>query len=171
MEKEIWMLIPGYEYYYASNFGRVKSLAWGKERILKTHLDRCGYLRVVLGKKQKTVHSLVWVTFNGPVPKGYEINHINEDKTDCSLSNLSLTTKKENCNWGTRNRRISEGLTNGKTSKRVFQFDLDGNFIREWISLAEIRRSLGFCTSDISLCCRGKQASAYNHKWKYADIQ
>lgn len=44
------------------------------------------------------VHRLVWETFNGPVPEGMEIDHINRDKHDNRLSNLRLVSHRENCN-------------------------------------------------------------------------
>ena len=42
------------------------------------------------------VHRFVWECLKGPIPKGMEINHINEDKTDNRLENLELVTQKEN---------------------------------------------------------------------------
>ena len=42
------------------------------------------------------VHRFVYEYFNGIIPKGYQINHINEDKTDNRLENLELVTQKEN---------------------------------------------------------------------------
>ena len=59
-------------------------------------------------------------------------------------------------------------LKNGKTSKKVLQFTLTGEFIREWPSTAECERN-GFDSSFISACCRGKYKSAYGFKWMYAD--
>ena len=59
-------------------------------------------------------------------------------------------------------------LKNGKTSKKVLQFTLTGEFIREWPSTAECERN-GFDSSFISACCRGKYKSAYGFKWCYAE--
>ena len=42
------------------------------------------------------VHRFVWEWFNGPIPEGYQINHINENKEDNRLENLELVTAKEN---------------------------------------------------------------------------
>lgn len=47
---EIWKTIPNYEDYQVSNLGNVKSLKWGKERILKGALDDKGYFNVVILK-------------------------------------------------------------------------------------------------------------------------
>ena len=54
-----------------------------------------------------------------------------------------------------------------KLSKKVLQFTLDGEFVREWSSMAECGRN-GFNHSAVSACCRGKLKSAYGFKWCYA---
>jgi hypothetical protein len=98
-----------------SDFGRVKSLSYNtkKEKILKTGRKGSGYVKVVLHKKGKRqdflLHRLVWSTFNGPIPKGLVVNHLNEIKDDNRLENLEVCTQKENINYGTCKARISEG--------------------------------------------------------------
>lgn len=44
------------------------------------------------------VHKAIWETFMGEIPEGYEIDHINTDKTDNRLENLRCVTHKENIN-------------------------------------------------------------------------
>lgn len=59
-----------------------------------------GYLQVKVTVDGFTytryLHNLVWEAFNGRIPEGFEINHINHIKADCSLDNLELVTHKEN---------------------------------------------------------------------------
>lgn len=55
-----------------------------------------------------------------------------------------------------------------KYKKKVRQYTLDGEFIKEWASLHEIKRELGFECSAISNCCKGKAKTAYKHLWKFA---
>lgn len=51
---EMWKDIPDYEGdYQESNFGRTKSLKFGKEKILKPSFHETGYLRIHLAKKGK----------------------------------------------------------------------------------------------------------------------
>ena len=198
MEKEILKTIKNYEgLYEVSNFGRVKSLEridnnnhLVKEKILKNHKDKDGYLIVVLCKegKQKTfkVHRLVAQAFI-PNPNNYpQVNHkdenkennfvyINEDGTaDLEKSNLEWCTNEYNHNYGTRNKRMGEtqkGNTRG--SKPVIQIDKHTNeVINEWISASEAQRQLGIQSSSISQCCTNYPGhkSAGGYKWKYKEV-
>lgn len=177
MKIEYWKPVPGYEgLYWVSDFGRVKSLNYrhtGKEKILILGKDRNGYLRIGLWKDGKAkrflVHRLVWEAFNGPIPEGYDCNHINEDKTDNRLENLNLMTRKENINWGTHNKRISEKMTNGKRSKWVIKLSLNNEILHFYPSTAQVERELGYDQGYISNCCNGKRRTAYGFVWKYAD--
>ena len=65
-------------------------------------------------------------------------------------------------------KKLSKSNTNGKCSKKVLQFTLDGEFIREWPSVMECSRN-GYDFRNISACCRGERKSAYGFKWMYAD--
>jgi hypothetical protein len=101
---EIWKTIYGYEDYQVSSLGNVKSLKWGKERILKGALGSYGYYEVNLlkDKKQKSfrIHKLVAMAFLGHTPDGTNkivVDHINNVRTDNRLENLQLITNRENC--------------------------------------------------------------------------
>ena len=54
-----------------------------------------------------------------------------------------------------------------KMSKKVLQFTLDGEFIREWSSTKECGRN-GFSQSAVSACCNGKRKSHKGFIFKYA---
>lgn len=169
MKKEIWKDILGYEgLYQVSNFGRVKSLKFGKERILKLTKDKDGYLIVNLYKNNKSktfkVHRLVAEAFIPNPDNLPQVNHKDEDKSNNILSNLEWCDVKYNQNYGTRNKRIGKSNTNGKRSKPVLQYTLDGKFVREWESYRECKRN-GF--NHVSECCRGKLKSCEGFIWKY----
>ena len=103
MKTEIWKDIKDYEgLYQVSNLGRVKSLKFGKERILSAATNATGYSLVALcnGKtKAITVHQLVAMAFLNHKPCGYKlvVDHINTIKTDNRLENLQVITHRQNC--------------------------------------------------------------------------
>lgn len=49
---------------------------------------------------QRTVHSYVWEFFNGPVPEGMVIDHINGNRLNNSIHNLQVITLKQNLRKG-----------------------------------------------------------------------
>ena len=66
-------------------------------------------------------------------------------------------------------RKMSEAHINGKKSKRVLQLDKNtGEVIRQWSSINEVHRQLGYSQGNISDCCNGKFEQRYGFKWKYA---
>ena len=50
-------------------------------------------------------------------------------------------------------------------SKTVYQYDLNGNFIKEWASLTQIQNELGYYKSEICNCINGKARSGYGYLW------
>lgn len=61
---------------------------------------KAGYYQVKIHNKgsSKTmyIHRLVWIAHNGDIPFGYEVDHVDEDKSNNSLSNLCLLTRRQN---------------------------------------------------------------------------
>lgn len=92
--------IANYPNYQIDNAGNVYSIAWNKFRLLKPIPTHDGYYRVCLckdnNKKILSIHRLVWETYVGPVPAGKQIDHIDRDKTNNSLSNLRLVSPQQN---------------------------------------------------------------------------
>lgn len=61
----------------------------------------------------------------------------------------------------------STGYFNNSLSKKVYQYDLNGNFIKEWTSISEVERQLNIDNSGISMCCKGKIKYFHNNQWRY----
>ena len=183
---EDWKSIEGYEKLYEiSNLGRVKSLNYNgtkKEKILKPSIDKDGYLGVVLcnngNKKSFRVHRLVAMAFI-PNPQNLPIiNHKNQIVNDNRIENLEWCNYVYNNNYADRNKKVAIASRNrmlgkkGKlnpSSKSVLQFTKDGNFIRKWYCITDVEREIGIMHQDISKCCKGKQKTAGNFIWKYAE--
>ncbi len=98
---EIWKDIKGYEgHYQISNFGRVKSIKFGKGRILKNFKYGGEYLGVDLGingiAKQTLVHRLVAGCFVKNLLNKPATNHKDGNKQNNYYKNLEWVTYKEN---------------------------------------------------------------------------
>ena len=99
---EVWKDVKGYEgIYQVSNFGRVKSLMFGKEKLLKLCLSTSGYYNINLynNKNCKTimVHKLVFLSFKNISSNRYfVIDHIDNNKLNNNLNNLQLISNRLN---------------------------------------------------------------------------
>lgn len=169
--EEIWKDIEGFNGdYWVSNLGRVKSLKYGKERILKPR-KQSGYYRVLLYNDKRceySIHRLVAMAFIPNPDNLPQVNHKDENKLNNCVDNLEWCTREYNHNYGTINIRKSQKQLNDKNkSKVVLQYSLDGTFIKEWKSTMDVQRNLGFGQSNISICCRNIRKTAYNYIWKY----
>ena len=172
---ETWKAIAGYEgIYEVSDLGRVKSLKFGKERILKPGGDTHGYLHVILCRdghtKKLFVHRLVAEAFIQNPNNLATVNHKDEVKTNNTVSNLEWMSQKDNLNYGTHNKRVSEARLNHPAfSKQVQMFDKStGELLATFPSTREAERVTGINQGNISKCCLGKYKSAGGYVWRYA---
>lgn len=165
--KEIWKDIKGYEgLYQVSNLGKVKSIKWfnprtnkhyKRNKILKQIVTNKGYLEIKLTKNYKCkifkVHRLVAEAFIPNPNKLPQVNHKSKIKSDNSVSNLEWCT-------GLYNIRYSK-------AKKIIQYDLNDNFIKEWESISDAAKELNIPTTHISKCCLGKLNKTHSYKWRY----
>lgn len=168
--EEIWKDIKGYEgLYQVSNMGRVRSLT--RNIILKSKIERNGYERVKLSvnniPKNYYIHRMVANAFIPNPDNLPQVNHKDENKLNNCVGNLEWCDSKYNINYGTGNKKRQLSNTNGKLSKPVLQYTLEGIFIKEWKSTRDVQRNLGFDHANISECCRNIIKSAHDYLWKY----
>lgn len=180
---EYWKEIEGFEGLYdVSSLGRIRSherickAANGtfqkkRARILTQEITIHGYCRVRLydGEgmpKHYSVHRLVANAFINKVESDKQINHKNEIKTDNRVENLEICTAKQNCNYGTRNERLSARLTdNSKICKPVVQCSKDGRFIKRFESIKAASIETKIDAGHIGNCANGKRKSAGGYVW------
>lgn len=177
---EIWKDIPGYEgMYQVSNLGNIRGvdryvkqmhggLQFKKGQLLRQKKNNRGYKIIILTKyhKQKTftIHRLVAMAFIPNPQQLPEINHIDCDKTNNRVENLEWCDRNQNLNHGERKK-----LHDKAVSKAVCQYDLEGNFIHEWSSIAEAQNELKI--GNISNACSGKYKKAGGYIWKYKEAE
>lgn len=178
---EIWKPVRDYEgLYEVSNLGRVKSLSkfhctsknysslgyWSKEKILKPIIGVQGYLYVNLYKNKKhnfkRIHILVAQAFIKNPNKFPMINHKDENVMNNVVSNLEWCDNKYNLNYGTVQERKAQ-----KLNKPILQFDLNGNFIKEYESITQASKELNNSLNNISQCCLGKSRTSKGYIFKF----
>ena len=145
--------IKNYEGLYAiTSCGKIWS--YRSKRFLRPVTNAKGYLKVGLSKngqkKMYFIHRLVAQAYL-PNPEGLpQVDHIDNDKTHNYLNKLQWITNRDN------NRKSK--------SKPILQYDLDGNFIREWPSATDVGKEF---RKGINNCLKGRAKTSYGYIWRY----
>ena len=189
---EIWKSIEGYkDKYLISNYGNIKSLIDNnkktREKILKQRIGNTGYMYINLWKnskvKSKKIHRLVAEAF---IPNPHNlpcVNHIDGNKLNNNIENLEWCTQSYNIKHAIENNLTNKELlfksgkknimygkhgANNINSKKVLQYDLKNNFIKEWENIKEAQKTLNI--SHISDVCLGKRKTAGGYIWKHKEM-
>lgn len=159
--KEIWKNIKDYnDKYLISNTGKVKSLNYNntkKDKLLKISICN-GYPSVCLWKNNKgkrfRVNRLVAESFI-PNPLNLpEVNHIDENKLNNNVDNLEWCTSRYNCNYGSRNHKLSKPVQ-----------CIETGII--YSSILEAGKQTKINHTHLGDVARGKRKTAGGYHWKY----
>lgn len=61
------------------------------------YLSRDGYPRMKIDGVQRDAHRVYYEHAFGPIPKGFEVDHLCRTRSCVNLAHLELVTKRENC--------------------------------------------------------------------------
>ena len=189
----MWKKIPNTQIYYASDDGQIKTkdfkqpLNWHdtktfyirKGKILKQSINTYGYPCVgitFIGEKRKVVpvHRLIALTFlPKPTENQTQVNHIDGNKLNNSVSNLEWCTASENLkhaykmglNKPTKPMLGRFGKNNPK-SIPIIMCDLQDNEIKRFDSMMDASRETNISVSKICACVNGKRKSTGGYHWK-----
>lgn len=56
-----------------------------------------------------------------------------------------------------------------KRKRPIIQMDLDGNYIKRWLSARDVQNELGYFESNINKCCNNIINTYKGYKWRYDD--
>lgn len=177
--KEIWKDIIGYEsLYQVSNCGRVKSLYYGKEKILKPFLNSKGYCRVFLknNKNSKSffIHRLVAEAFLEKKENKNVVNHIDNNPLNNAVDNLEWVTQKENMEYMSKQGRSNKKgkwlekiiESNKKYYVPVIKMNKNNEILKKYKKLTDVKQD-GYRPGDVCKCCKRKRKTAGGFKWRY----
>lgn len=141
-------------------------------------------------------HIAKWEYFNGKIPEGMEIDHIQPVKDGGTnyFGNLRLVTHKENMRNPTtlakmkasskdedRNRKISNKLKGKKKTeehrrnaakghwKKVYQYTKELELVKIWDSPKQADEE-GYFYKSIMRCCRGERKTHKGYRWSYKPL-
>ena len=162
-DNEQWRDIAGYEgMYEVSSLGRVRSLKFGKVRVLSASKNNRGYLQVVLCKDGKVKHLLIHrLVANAFIPNdnifNTEINHRNEDKSDNKVSNLEYCDRQYNMtyndiNWRRKNsvrRKIEKLYDTNLSYKQNLELFRENGIVCSEKTVLRLRKDLGLIKTSV----------------------
>ena len=162
-ENKRLIIVDGVEYYkhpvfsnYAANKdGDIYSLK--RKKIINKNKDSNGYLFFIICSKKLEKpknylqHRFVYEVFRGPIPHGFEVDHIFPVKTDNRIKNLQLLTHKQNIEKSKNKAIISTCISTGKE--------------RRFISIKKAAIDLDINSGNISnICCKRKSCKSATSK-------
>jgi hypothetical protein len=147
--------------YFVSDLGRYKNSYGIIMDNYKTNYD--GYIRVYVYKKTFSLHRLVAITFLENSENKEQVNHKDGNKLNNKLENLEFVTNKEN-----QIHKFENGLGNNFT-RQIKQYDLNGNFIKEYNSIVSAAKEMNISKSCIRGVLTNNRKTAAGYIWKYSD--
>ncbi len=82
-------------------------------------------------------------------------------------ANTNYKARTVNTDYQARNTKTDYKTISKKLSKSISQYDLQGNFIRDWDSALQAEQELNLSSGGIGACCRGIQKKAFGFIWKF----
>ena len=146
---------PVFSNYAANKDGDIYSLK--RKKIINKNKDSNGYLffnicsKKLEKPKNYLQHRFVYEVFRGPIPHGFEVDHIFPVKTDNRIKNLQLLTHKQNVEKSKNKAIISTCIKDGKE--------------RRFISIKKAAIELNISAGNISnICCKRKSCKSATSK-------
>lgn len=163
LSNETWDSIPGFRNYMISTVGRVKNASTGSVLAQRIHPDGHCMIKLYKDGKQRTryVHRLVYESFCGVIPPGYDVHHVDKNPANNSVFNLMLVPHGKHIS------RHNRG--NGHRSVPVCLISPSGDIIKTFPSIVAASEYTGAQKTGIVSCCKGRRKSCGGYLWAYAE--
>lgn len=146
---------PYNEFYYVSQDGDVYSVY--SDSILTPSIDYSGYPRIDIYlnhiQHHKRVHIMVYETWVGEIPKGFQVNHYDDNKMNMNYLNLYLGTQKDN---------IADCFRNNHRVGNIASITLYDSILGETITFPSISEFIKYSGHKVA---NGSISKCKIHKW------
>lgn len=107
------------------------------------------------GGKQKKyfLHRFIWECYNGLIPDGLVIDHINDILDDSRLCNLQLVTQQENCLKSAKKRDYLFAIKNHQNRKCVKATNVNTQEVVYFNSMHAVQQHLGINAGIVKMVC------------------
>ena len=161
IEERVYHIHPVYDLYAVDCDGNIINIT--KKVPIKSRKTHDGYRQLQCrvrkhgqsGFKECKVHQFVWQSFNGVIPKGLEIDHINNIRDDNRLCNLQLLTHQNNCKKAMKNRDRSFFAQISKNPRCVKATNQNTNEITYFKSMYSVKQHLDINANSVQAVCEG----------------
>lgn len=158
-----WKPLRNNDNYIISNYGDVYSVRLN--RLLVKTLDKHGYYKVSIEKNNKYrllfVHRLVYDVFIGLIGGKLQIDHLDRDRKNNYIGNLSECSALDNL----KNRIVPD-----REKHEIYQLSLDNKLVNIFNSYDEVKEKLGHSIATISKACINYPLPKCGFLWKYSCI-
>ena len=157
MNNCVYKVHPVYNLYASDGNGNIMHLVKQVPSTGQKHKN--GYLFCMVRKhgqnRQKGyyVHRFVYECFNGIIPDGKVIDHVNNIKDDNRLCNLQLMSQQENCKKSAKRRDYTFVAKNHQNKKCVKATNSDTNEVSYYNSMYAVNQHLGINAGIVKMVC------------------
>lgn len=174
---ENWKPVVGFESVYeVSDAGEVRCINQ-PDKYRKVSTSRTGYQFVRLytperERKNKFVHRLVADAFIPNPDQKTQVNHKDGNKSNNRVDNLEWVTPAENIKhaFASLGRTSPQKGVTGKQNKNsipVYQYSLDGNFVKAYDGVSDAARAIGCNACSIISVIVGRNVTCHGYLWSY----
>jgi hypothetical protein len=122
------------------------------------NLKTDGYTQLTINGRTHNMSRVIFESRHGAIPEGQEIDHVNSNRSDNSISNLQACTRSENRRRAATNRDYSFVATNHTNRRSVIATNLNLE-TREFQSLYAAGKATGINPGIVQMCCKGTNNS------------